>query len=64
MIAFLRGTVVNCSEEALILEVNGVGFRILMAASALQQLKSGDTALLYTYLAHKEESMLLYGFVG
>lgn len=64
MIAFLRGTVVSRSEEALILEVNGVGFRILMAASALQQLKSGDSVLLYTYLAHKEESMLLYGFLN
>ncbi len=64
MIAFLRGTVQDCSEEALILEVNGVGFRILMAASALQQLQSGDAVLIYTYLAHKEEAMLLYGFLN
>ncbi len=64
MIAFLRGTVYDRSEEALLLEVNGIGFRILMAAPALQQLKTGEQILIHTYLAHREDAMLLYGFLN
>ena len=64
MIAFLRGIVQERSEEALFMEVNGVGFRILMADSALQQVKLGDELLIYTYLVHREDAMLLYGFLN
>lgn len=64
MIAFLRGTVFDCSDEALLLEVDGIGFRILMAAPALRQLKTGERVLIHTYLAHKEDAMLLYGFLN
>ncbi|HHT49744.1 MAG TPA: Holliday junction branch migration protein RuvA [Firmicutes bacterium] len=62
MIAFLRGRVVDLSEEALFLEVNGIGFRIFMPTPALQRLKTGEQVLIHTYLAHKEDAMLLYGF--
>lgn len=64
MIAFLRGTVFDRSDEALFLEVNGIGFRILMAAPVLQQLKTGEQVLIHTYLAHREDAMLLYGFLN
>lgn len=64
MIAFLNGTVKERSDEAVFLEVNGIGFRILMATSALQQVKVGEVRLIHTYLAHKEEAMLLYGFLN
>jgi Holliday junction DNA helicase RuvA len=64
MIAFLQGKVAGIKENALLLEVNGVGFQILMPLSALQEIKSGETLLIHTYLAHKEEAMLLYGFLS
>jgi len=63
MIAFLSGTVKERSDEAVFLEVNGIGFRILMATSALQQIKIGDPLLIHTCLVHKEDAMLLYGFL-
>ena len=63
MIAFLRGTVFACSDEAVLLDVHGIGFQILMAAPALRQLKAGEEVLIHTYLAHKEDAMLLYGLL-
>ncbi|HHW12264.1 MAG TPA: Holliday junction branch migration protein RuvA [Firmicutes bacterium] len=64
MIAFLRGTVRERSDEAVFLEVGGIGFRIMMTTSALQQVRIGDTVLIHTYLSHKEDAMLLYGFLN
>ncbi|NLM36560.1 MAG: Holliday junction branch migration protein RuvA [Firmicutes bacterium] len=62
MIAFLRGTVSERSDEAVFVEVNGVGFRVMMTTPALQRVRTGDPVLIHTYLAHKEDAMLLYGF--
>lgn len=64
MIAFLSGTVKERSDEAVFIEVNGIGFRIMMATSALQQVRIGDKLLIHTYLSHKEDAMLLYGFLN
>ncbi|NLC54127.1 MAG: Holliday junction branch migration protein RuvA [Firmicutes bacterium] len=64
MIAFLSGTVKERSDEAVFIEVNGIGFRILMATAALQQVKIGEKLLIHTYLAHKDDAMLLYGFLN
>lgn len=64
MIAFLSGKIADLTGEAVILEVNGVGFRVLMPPSALTILQIGEELSLHTYLAHKEDTMLLYGFMG
>lgn len=64
MIAFLSGTVKERSDEAVFIEVNGIGFRIMMATSALQQVRIGEKLLIHTYLSHKEDAMLLYGFLN
>ncbi|HEY8392630.1 MAG TPA: Holliday junction branch migration protein RuvA [Capillibacterium sp.] len=63
MIAFLRGTVFACTDEAVFLDVHGVGFRIFMATPALRRLKTGEEVLIHTCLVHKEDAMLLYGFL-
>ncbi|NLW56763.1 MAG: Holliday junction branch migration protein RuvA [Firmicutes bacterium] len=62
MIAFLSGKIAALTSDAVILEVNGIGFEVLMPASALTALRPGEQLALYTYLAHREDAMLLYGF--
>ena len=63
MIAFLSGTVKERSDEAVFMEVNGIGFRILMATSALQQVRIGEKLLIHTYLSIKKMRCSLYGFL-
>lgn len=64
MIAFLRGKVVDTTDDAIVLEVNGIGFQILMPLSNLDQIGLETDLLIYTHLSHREDAMLLYGFLS
>lgn len=63
MIGSLRGTVVerHPSGEA-VLEVGGVGYRVLVPLGALTQLEPGAPTFLFTHLHVREDAMALYGF--
>ena len=64
MIGSVRGTVLERTStgEALI-EVAGVGYRVLVPSGALGDLHPGTTTFLFTHLHVREDAMLLYGFL-
>ncbi|MBK9924087.1 MAG: Holliday junction branch migration protein RuvA [Anaerolineales bacterium] len=62
MIATLRGEVSQIEENALILEVGGVGLRVFVPAPMRTKLKAGEAAFLYTHLVVREDALTLYGF--
>lgn len=62
MIATLRGEISQIEENALILEVGGVGLRVLTPAPLRGRMKTGEMILLYTHLAVREDALTLYGF--
>lgn len=62
MIATLRGEIVQVEENALILEVGGVGLRVFVPAPLRTRMKAGDSILLYTHLVVREDALILYGF--
>ena len=64
MIGTLRGTVLerHASGEAVV-EVGGVGYRVLVPIGALAQLDPGTPAFLFTHLHVREDAMVLYAFV-
>ena len=62
MIATLRGEVSQIEDNALILEVGGVGLRVFVPATLRTRLKAGETAFLYTHLVVREDALTLYGF--
>lgn len=63
MIGSVRGSVLErlASGEVLV-EVGGVGYRVLVPLSALQTLSPGTPAFLFTHLHVREDAMVLYGF--
>lgn len=63
MIGSLRGTVLerDASGEAIV-EVGGVGYRVLVPLSALPMLEPGGGAFLFTHLHVRDDAMVLYGF--
>lgn len=63
MISFVRGTVVNKSINSVIVDVSGIGFKILVPSRDAEEIKSGEVTLLNTYFSVKEDSMELYGFL-
>jgi Holliday junction DNA helicase RuvA len=62
MIATLRGEVTQIEDNALIVEVGGVGLRVFVPAPVRGRLKAGEAVLLYTHLVVREDALALYGF--
>ena len=62
MIATLRGEITQIEENALVVEVGGVGLRVFVPATVRGQMKVGEAILLYTHLVVREDALTLYGF--
>ena len=62
MIATLRGEISQIEENALIVEVGGVGLRVFVPAPLRGQVKAGDMIFLFTHLVVREDALILYGF--
>ena len=63
MIGSLRGTVLERSQAGeVLIEVNGVGYRVAVPSSALALLDPGGSAFLFTHLVVREDVLALYGF--
>lgn len=63
MIAFLRGTILRRGTDTVILDVNGVGYRVRIPTSTAAQLGDpGSWAELYTHLHVREDDLSLFGF--
>jgi Holliday junction DNA helicase RuvA len=62
MIATLRGEITQIEDGALVIEVGGVGLRVLVPAPLKERLKIGEAAFLYTHLIVREDALTLYGF--
>ena len=62
MIAHLHGTVSGISPDGAIIDVGGVGMRVLCTPGTLAALTLGERAQLATSLSVKEDSLTLYGF--
>lgn len=63
MIAFLTGRVAGRTSSSALIEVGGMGFRLLMSTSSLVALPAdGDEVTVHTYLHVREDELTLYGF--
>ena len=64
MIAFLEGTLVTGGTEAVVSVGGGIGLDVQLSALSAGQLPApGETVLLWTHLAVREDNWSLYGFV-
>ena len=65
MIAFIKGKTELIEEDALVLDQNGIGFRIFVPTSLLDgSIRIGDEIQLYTHLNVREDALQLYGFLS
>ena len=63
MISSLRGNIDAVSTDSLIVNVNGVGFKVSVPTSVLSELGMvGREVKLYTHLHVREDELSLYGF--
>ena len=62
MIATIRGEITQIEDNALVIEIGGVGMRVLVPAPLRGRMKVGEAAFLYTHLIVRETELTLYGF--
>lgn len=63
MIALLTGRVVSRGTDSCVLDVGGVGFRVMMSTASLAALPSaGDEVTVHTHLHVREDDLSLFGF--
>lgn len=64
MISYIKGELVEVTENAIVLDHDGIGFLIMMPASILAKLPStGSELKVHTYMYVKEDVLDLYGFL-
>ena len=63
MIALLRGTLAYKSSDHVIIDTNGVGYRIFIPLSTFYSLPETGEVSLLTHTHVREDALLLYGFL-
>ena len=65
MIAYLKGEVAAVGENRLVLEVNKIGYQILISGrDAADMPPVGEEVTIHTYLNVREDAMQLFGFLS
>lgn len=63
MIAYIKGKIAYKHNEYIVVETNGIGYKIFTSLSSVQAMGPvGDEVKMYTYLYVREDIMSLYGF--
>ena len=62
MIAYLKGELVVKSEEYIIIEVQGIGYKVFMSKKSIDELQENRQVRVYTYLKVREDDISLFGF--
>ena len=64
MISHIRGPVVEITDKYVVIETNGLGYRVFATTDTLRSLALDVETKLYTYLAIREDAHELYGFLS
>jgi Holliday junction DNA helicase RuvA len=62
VISRLRGKAVAWDAEGLVLDVNGVGYRLFATPTAVKKADGADEVVIETHLHVREDAMQLFGF--
>jgi Holliday junction DNA helicase RuvA len=63
MISLLNGTVRSLLSDRVIIEVQGVGYAVLVTSATSASLTLGAQAIVHTSLVVREDSLTLFGFL-
>lgn len=64
MYSYIKGELMEMTEEAIVVENHGIGYNIRIPQSILDSLEGiGQEVKIYTYTYVREDAMLLYGFL-
>lgn len=62
MYAYFKGIIADKEEDALIIDVNNIGYRIYCPKDMIINHLGGESITVYTYTCVREDAFILYGF--
>jgi Holliday junction DNA helicase RuvA len=62
MIAFLKGRLVHRDPTHVLVDVNGVGYHVIISLQTYSEIKEQENILIYTHLSIREDAHVLFGF--
>ena len=63
MIGFLKGKIELLKRPFVIIDVNGVGYKVLVPETIYAKLSLGETLKIFTYTYVREDTLGLFGFL-
>ena len=62
MIASIEGKILGKGERFVVLNLNGLGYKVFLSTDSLLKSKEGEEVKFWTHLHVREDAMDLYGF--
>lgn len=64
MFSYIKGTIEAKTQNYIILETGGIGYKIFMSQTAIEKLEElGTKKKIYTYMRVREDDVSIYGFI-
>ena len=64
MISYIKGKLEIKSKDYIVVDVGGIGYKIFMSETAINELEKGTEVKVFTYMRVREDDISLYGFLN
>ena len=64
MISYIKGMLEIKSKDYIVIDVGGIGYKIFMSETAINELEKGTEVKVFTYMRVREDDISLYGFLN
>ena len=64
MISYIKGRLEIKSKDYIVIDVGGIGYKIFMSETAINELEKGTEVKVFTYMRVREDDISLYGFLN
>lgn len=63
MISYIKGIITYKTNTFVVVECNGIGYKIFVSSATLSSLNENETIMIYTFMNVKEDDISLFGFL-
>ena len=64
MISYIKGTLEIKAKDYIVVDVGGIGYKIFMSDTSINELEKNKEVKIYTYMKVREDDISLYGFLN
>ena len=64
MISYIKGLLEIKAKDYVVVDVGGIGYKIFMSDTSINELEKGKEVKIFTYMRVREDDISLYGFLN